>query len=90
MTRERTVLAIGLQVQVIVPQAEIDHELLGVAEFMIVVQPTNVMYWHYSLFIGYFSKMHMTHACTDYLKVFCMSCTSTLAVHTSFGCQRYA
>ena len=49
MTRERTVLAIGLQVQVIVPQAEIDHELLGVAEFMIVVQPTNVIYWHYSL-----------------------------------------
>ena len=44
MTRERTVLAIGLQVQVIVPQAEIDHELPGVAEFMIVVQPTNVMY----------------------------------------------
>ena len=42
MTRETTVLVIGLQVQVIVPQAEIDHELLGVAEFMIVVQPTNV------------------------------------------------
>ena len=59
MTRERTVLAIGLHVQVIVPQAEIDHELPGVAEFMIVVQPTNVMFWHYSLFIGYFTSFKL-------------------------------